>query len=310
MQRFLCKLTLFFLVTFANTGSAEEGNCNNFGSMEFYKINNITALKECFSNASQQELTKIHPNGNTAIMNAVVANMSGVILADLLSKYEEDLLDEIYQHKNFEELSVVHLAGVAQNGPSQLTILKNFGADFTMLREKKEGYIYVWGVSPLHYALSENAPFENILALLALGVDPLVQDKKGNQAINYALSKNSDFDVLNLLLTFTKKYYKNDNGYNALHFAVQNIDDVDKLNLVFNSIDDSYHDEPTNSDASILHLNAATAASPEIFSVVLKNSVLFACKEDSKGAKAISYARQNQNIAKSPPVIKLLNQCS
>ena len=75
-------------------------------------------------------------------MNAVVTNMSAVILADLLSKYEEDLLDEMYQHKNFEELSVVHLAGVAQNAPSKLLVLKGFGADFTMLQNKKEGYIY------------------------------------------------------------------------------------------------------------------------------------------------------------------------
>jgi hypothetical protein len=310
MQHFIRNLTINFLLFFATIGSAEQMNCQNFGSIEFFTPSETSVLKECLANVEEQELTKIHSNGNTAIMNAVIADVNAVMLANLLSKYDEDSLIELFQHRNFKELSVVHMASVTQNAPSQLVTLKNFGADFNILRDKKEGYIYDRGVSALHYAISENAPSENILALLALGVDPLRQDKRGNQAINHALSHNADFEVLNILLTFTKKYYKNDRGNSALHFAVQKIDDVQKLNLVFNSIDDGYYDELTSADESILHLSAGSATSKDVFDVVLKNSTSFACKEDSKGARAIDYARLNPNINSSPQVLTLQNMCN
>lgn len=310
MQKFVHKITIICLLFFATIGSAEQRNCQTFGSVEFFKSIEISVLKECIANVEKRNLTKIHSNGNTAIMNAVIADVNAVILAKLLSAYEAESLGELFQHQNFEELSVVHLASITQNAPGQLVTLKNFGADFNILRDRKKGYIYDRGVSALHYAIGENALSENILALLALGVDPLLQDKKGNQAINYAVSDNAEFEVLNLLLTFTKKYFKNDNGYNALHFAVQKINDVEKLNLIFNSIDDGYHDELTTANENILHLSAASAISKEVFDVVLQNSKSFACDEDSKGAKAIDYARQNQNINSSPQVLALQNMCN
>ena len=310
MQQSLHKLTMICLLFFATIGSAEQRNCQKFGSVEFFTAIEISILNKCIANVEERNLTKIHSNGNTAIMNAVIADVSAVILAKLLSEYNEESLGELFQHRNFEELSVVHQASITQNAPSQLVTLKNFGADFNVLRDRKEGYIYDRGVSALHYAISENAPSENILALLALGVDPLLQDKRGNQAINYAVSNNADFEVLNLLLTFTKKFYKNDAGYNALHFAVQKINDVEKLKLIFNSIDDGYYDVLTSADESILHLSAASATSKEVFDVVLQNSNSFACEGDSKGAKAIDYARQNQNIKGSQQVLTLQNMCN
>ena len=85
---------------------------------------------------------------------------------------------------------------------------------------------------------------------------------------------------------------------------------VDDLNLVLASIDDDYYDDLTDADETILHLAAASSETPDLFNVVLKYSSDFACQEDAKGAKAIDYARQNENIAKSQQVLELLNRCT
>ena len=312
MRYFVNKLIILLCLTLASSGNAEEIDCEKFGTIEFFKENNLSNIQHCISSIPKDELTKIYPNGNNLPMNAVVANVSALTLSSLLFKYDEDALSNIHQHKNFDELSIIHLAGVAKNGPSLLITLKNYGNDFTVLKDKKEGYIssYDRGVSALHYAISENAPFENILALLAVGVDPHVFDKNGNQAINYAVSKQTNFDTLNLLLSYTKSFYKNDKGFNALHFAVQKMKIVDNLNLVLASIDNDYYDVLTDADETILHLAAASSETPELFNVVLKYSSDFACQEDAKGAKAIDYARQNENIAKSQQVLELLNRCA
>ena len=163
------KFIILFCVIMANAGNAEEIECANFGTVVFFKTNNSSNIQHCISTQSNDELGKIHPNGNNSPMNAVVENVSALILTNLLSRYDTDALQKIYQHKNFDELSIVHLAGIAENGPSLLVTLKNFGADFTMLKDRKDGYInrYDRGVSALHHAINENAPFGNILALLA-----------------------------------------------------------------------------------------------------------------------------------------------
>jgi ankyrin repeat protein len=302
-------LSFILIACFAN---ADGIDCKNFGKLSFFESASSGDIEGCLQTASKQQLLGNFTNGNNAPMNAVAAEVNMVTLSKILSYYTEDELSEIFKHRNFDELSIVNLASIASNGSRLLIELGSWSAsDFNVLKDKKDGSFIASdrGISALHYALSEKPIFENIMALLAMGANPFIQDKKGNIALNYAISNNLDYDTLAMLLTFTDEIVENDKGYNALHFAVQKISNDISLSLIFAMLEEKYHDDVTENDETVLHLAAASARTPELFDVALQYSSGFLCEVDAKGAKAIDYARRNPKIAKSKQILALQNEC-
>ena len=309
IKKTLISLSFIMIACFAN---ADGIDCKNFGKLSFFESASSGNIAGCLKTASEQQLLNKFTNGNNVPMNAVAAEVDMVTLSRILSYYTDDELSEIFKHRNFDDLSIVHLGGIASNGSRLLIELGSWNAaDFDVLKDKKDGSLIASdrGISALHYALSEKPIFENIMALLAMGVNPSIQDKNGNIALNYAISNDLDYDILAMLLTFTDEIVKNDKGYNALHFAVQKISSNTSLDLIFAMLDEKYHDDVTENDETVLHLAAASARTHELFDVALQYSSGFLCEVDAKGAKAIDYARQNQNIAKSKQILELQNQC-
>ena len=308
-------LNIFTFIVFAfagNAGFAEELSCKNYGEIEFFKKATPEIVDNCIETIDENAHFNIFDNGNNVPMNAVQANVDSRTLAKVLSVYNEEALPEILNHRNFEELSIAHLASVVDNGAALLIELVGWNVDINILKDKKEGSLIKSdrGITALHYALSTRPVFNNILALLAMGVSTDTKDKTGNIAFNYAISNQLDYDILNLILVYTEDLEKNDKGYNALHFAVQKIVDVEKLNLVFAMTNIKDHKELTENEESVLHLAAAAATSPDLFEVVYLYSSDFLCEVDKKGAKAIDYARKNPNISQSKIVLELQNQCN
>lgn len=308
-------INFFTILAFAFCGTsiiAEEINCANYGEVDFFSQATPTILDYCLENVDEGVHFKIFPNGNNVAMNAVQSNTDSRMLAKILSVYSEEDLNKILTHRNFDDLSITHLASVVDNGAALLIELAGWGIDVNILKDKKEGSLIKSdrGITALHYALSTRPVFNNLLALLALGVSTKMEDKNGNIAFNYAIANQLDYDALNLVSLYTEDLPINDKGYNALHFAVQKIIDTDKLNLIFAMTKTKDHKTLTKDKESVLHLAAASAVSPELFAIVYSYSSDFLCEVDKRGARAIDYARKNPNISKSEIVLELQNECN
>jgi ankyrin repeat protein len=290
---------------------ARELNCVGFGSINFLKVENEEKIKKCLVQVSDEEFFKIHSNGNNLPMNAVVAGVEAKLLSSILSNYQSEDLEAALKHRNFEDLSIAHLGAVSENGARLLIELSSWGTDLNMLKDKQDGTLLSAdrGWSALHYAIDRKSSFENILALLSTGIDVNLLDKNGNSALNFVVSKEQRYDVISLILSWTDDYTQNDKGYGALHFASQKVTDADNLKLIFQMIDEGYHDDVTSNDETVLHLSAAAAKSPEVFEVILAISEDFKCDKDKKDAQAIDYARKNPNISSSKQVLDLQNSC-
>lgn len=301
-----------FAICVGTTGFAQELDCTDFGSINFFEKNTIEHFEMCAETVSEDVFLKVFEDGNTISMNAVIAGVNSKSLDDILSWYAQEEITKIFQHRNFDDISIVHLMGVAELGPRLLVATATWGADINILKDKREGSLLNndRGVSALHFAIENGASFENIFALLALGIDAGIQDKNGNIALNYAVSSNVDFDTLNVLQMFTDYPVSNDKGYNALHFAAAKIKEPSNLEALYLLTDEKYFDDTTEAGETILHLAAASADSPDLFQVTLDFSAEIFCEKDSKSAQAIDYAKRNVSIAKSQAVLTLQNQCN
>lgn len=301
-----------FAIYAGTTVFAQEIDCTDFGSINFFEKNTIEQFEVCAETVSEDAFFKIFEDGNTISMNAVISGVDAKGLGDILSWYAEEEITKIFQHRNFDDLSIMHLMGVAKLGPRLLVEAVFWGADIDILKDKQEGSYFTndRGVSALHYAIEHGAPFENIFALLAVGIDAGIQDKNGNIALNYAVSSNVDFDTLNVLQMYTDYPVSNDKGYNALHLAAVKIKEPSNLEALYLTTEEKYFDDTTEAGETILHLAAASADSPDLFQVTLDFSTEFLCEEDNKGARAIDYAKRNVKIAKSQSVLTLQNQCN
>lgn len=290
---------------------AQEEKCADFGSINFFKEKSSNTVSACLDLISKTQFLKVFSNGNNVAMNAVSAGVTPQNLSKILFNYTEEELINILQHRNFDDLSIVHLAATSDQGDKMLLELATWGANVDNLKNKQEGWFLSndRGVNALHYAITKRAPFNNIFALLALGIDPRTKDRNGNIALNYAISENLDYDTTSLILFYTEEIEENDKGYNALHFAAQKTQDKDVLDVIYALVDEKYYDDKTENGETILHLAAAAATDPELFEITMLYSEDFLCEEDNKGAKAIDYAKRNSDIAKSTPVLKLQNSC-
>ena len=142
MKMFLFNLSLLAFLVINGPTIAEENSCIDYGTIAFFQKNDTHSLEQCLEKASQEEITKIHQNGNNAPMNAVLANVDAVALSKVLSSYSEEELEQVFQHRNFEDLSIVHLASITRNGAKLLLELRSWGADFNVLKDKKEGSLF------------------------------------------------------------------------------------------------------------------------------------------------------------------------
>ncbi|MDA9949866.1 ankyrin repeat domain-containing protein [Paracoccaceae bacterium] len=304
-------LPLLLMIFFTQHARANANECTNFGSVVFFQNNNDASIKDCIQNASEEALTIIFPDGNTVTMNAVVAGVNSKTLSFLLSHYTESFTEELLKHRNFEDLSVSHLAVTSPNAARLILELNSWGADFNLLQHKKDGDFLTSdrGISALHYAIDNRATFDAILSLLASGIDTGIRDQKGNIPLNYAAVKEDRYDVLQLLLSWTEDLPQNDNGTTALHFAAQEISDSDNMELFLSLVDSKYHDDLNKNDMTILHSAATFTKNPEILGIVMAYSQEFLCEKDKKDARAIDYARNNTILNDTTSLLDLQNAC-
>ena len=293
---------------------ADTISCDNFGSIPFFEHNDNSVILSCIQSATDEDLKEKFLNGNNLPMNAVVAGVDAEVLNTILSHYSKEDLEGVLTHQNFDELGIIPLSITSPNASRLILTLKTNGAELNVLKNKKEKTTFeklkkTQGISALHLAIEKKVPFEVVLSLLAHGINPNIKDKKGNVALNYAAAKGTTYDILQLLLNFTKGVPKNDDGNTALHFAVQQNSNLDHINLFFKLTDKKFHKKTNEKDMTVLHSAATFADNPAVLSAVMEYSEEFMCDEDSKGAKAIEYAKRNENLSGTEQLLKLQNWC-
>ena len=134
-------LNIFTFIIFALTGNAgfsEEISCENYGEIEFFNKATPEIVDNCIETIDENAHFNIFDNGNNVPMNAVQANVDSRTLTKVLSVYSEDALQEILNHRNFEDLSIVHLASIVGNGAPLLIELAGWNVDLNLLKAENK----------------------------------------------------------------------------------------------------------------------------------------------------------------------------
>ena len=303
---------------------AQESHCEAFGTKFFFETENSEKILNCLAqieNTSQYLLkSDFDPVGNLIPTNAVLAGVETIVLAGLLEALTEDERETVFSHRNFQSQTILHLAVGSPNAVRLITELGHFSIDANPCAAFKDEWFWDKDLcdTPLHTAVVNDASFEIMQALLAIGAQPDIPNRDGKFPVNISAMNDQDTAKLTLLqkasgeLYFDKLPYSGKDGHelNAIFYLVKNSQDHRKLERLFQITDDSDHNDKMSwNKRNIAHWAAINAQTPEMFEVVMKYSKEFLCNPDGTEKTPRELAKGNPALIGEIQQLDLINAC-
>lgn len=111
-----------------------------------------------------------------------------------------DLRQDLIEVPNSEYLNPFHLAVVSNRAPSIIVQLGRWGDVINSMQQTEKKYLVLErGTTALHLATKSGVETSVLLALLALGADPTIEDSLGNRPIYYGRDAENSKDLALLL---------------------------------------------------------------------------------------------------------------
>jgi ankyrin repeat protein len=323
MRIIFISMILATYAVFGSMGIAQERQCEAFGTKFFFETESSERVLECLAqieNKSQRLLDTTDPLGNLIPTNAVLAGADTVVLAGLLEALTKDDRKTVFSHRNHNNQTILHLAVGSPNAVQLITELGHFDIDANLCAASKDEWFWTKDLcdTPLHTAVSDDASFEVLQALLAIGANPDVPNRDGKFPVNISAKNDQETAKITLLqkaaggLKFDKTPYNGKVGHelNAIFYLVKNSQDHRKLERLFQITNDGDHDNKMGwNKRNIAHWAAINAKTPEMFEVVMKNSQDFLCEPDSTEKTPRELTEGNPVLIGTTQKLDLINAC-
>lgn len=236
---------------------AQGSRCKAFGAKFFFETEGSEQILICFAeieNKSEFLLkTDFDSSGNLVPTNAVISGVETIVLAGLLEALTEEERATVFSRRNLKSQTILHLAVGSPNAVRLIRELGHYSIDANPCATFKNEWF--WDDdrcdTPLHTAVTNDASFEILQSLLAIGANPDIPNRDGKFPANISTMNDQETAKLVLLqkssseLHFDKDPYNGEDGneLNALFYLVKCSQDHHKLERIFQITDESDHNE-------------------------------------------------------------------
>ena len=324
MRIFFLSMILSLCAIYGSISFAQESQCKAFGTKFFFETESSEGILKCLSQIDDKSKfllnTEFDTLGNLIPTNAVLAGVETVVLAGLLEALNEDEREAVFAHRNLKSQTILHLAVVSPNAVQLIRELGHFDIDANPCAARKDEWFWNKDLcdTPLHKAVSDDAPFEVLQSLLAIGADPKIPNREGKFPANISAMNDQEAAKITLLqkatgdLVFDKTPYNEKEGHelNAIFYLLKNSKDHRKLERLFQITDESGHNDKMGwNGRNIAHWAAINAQTPEMFEVVMSYSKEFLCKADSTEKTPRELTEGNPVLVGTTQKLDLINAC-
>lgn len=324
MKTFFTAIILSVSAAYGGPSFAQGQQCDAFGTKFFFETESSEVILKCFEeieNKSEFLLnTDFDSSGNLVPTNAVMAGVATIVLAGLLEALTEDERATVFSRRNLKSQTILHLAVGSPNAVKLIRELGHYSIDANPCAAFKNEWFWNDDLcdTPLHAAVSIDAPFEILQALLSIGANPDIPNRDGKFPVNISAMNDQETAKLVLLqkssskLHFDKVAYNGKDGHelNTIFYLVKYSQDHRKLERIFQITDDSDHDNIIGwNKRNIAHWAALNSQTPEIFEVVMKYSKDFICKADGTEKTPRDLAEGNPVLINTSQKGDLINAC-